>query len=83
MKNNRLVKISKYLSKHRRHSPDRIGLELQPGGWVSVEELLVACKKHKFHIFENELKEVVEKTTKNASPSISQARAFVPTKGIL
>lgn len=64
MKNNRLVKISKYLSKHLRHSPDRIGLELQPGGWVSVEELLVACKKDKFHIFENELKEVVEKNDK-------------------
>ena len=45
MKNNRLVKISKYLSKHLRHSPDRIGIELQPGGWVSVAELLVACKK--------------------------------------
>jgi len=64
MKNNRLVKISKYLSKHLRPSPDRIGLELQPGGWVSVEELLVACKKHKFHIFENELKEVVAQNDK-------------------
>ncbi len=64
MKNNRLVKISKYLSKHLRHSPDRIGLELQPGGWVSVAELLAACQKDKFHIFENELKEVVRNNDK-------------------
>ena len=41
MDDKRLVKVSRYLSKHLRHEPERLGLELQPGGWVSVDELLV------------------------------------------
>lgn len=64
MKNNRKVKISKYLSKHLRHSPDLLGLELQQGGWVAIAELLVACQKHKFPISEKELKEVVAQNDK-------------------
>lgn len=64
MKNSRLVKISKYLSRHLRHCPERIGLELQPGGWIFIEELLEASKKNKFQIFPNELKVVVEQNNK-------------------
>lgn len=64
MNNNRLVKISKYLSYHLRHHPDEIGLELAPGGWVAVEELLNACQKHSFAIDFNELKEVVDRNDK-------------------
>jgi putative RNA 2'-phosphotransferase len=45
MNDSRLVKISRYLSKHLRHAPGRIGIELAPGGWVPVSELLDACKK--------------------------------------
>ena len=37
---NRDVKVSKYLAKHLRHSPEELGLKLQPGGWVSVDDLL-------------------------------------------
>jgi RNA:NAD 2'-phosphotransferase (TPT1/KptA family) len=55
MKDSRLVKISKYLSKHLRHQPERIGLKLAPGGWVCVGELLAACTKHQFHINRAEL----------------------------
>ena len=32
-----MVTISKFLSKHLRHTPEELGLTLQPGGWVSVE----------------------------------------------
>ncbi|HEY9605413.1 MAG TPA: RNA 2'-phosphotransferase [Allocoleopsis sp.] len=64
MNNSRLVKISKYLSKHLRHEPERIGLELAPGGWVSVDELLAACKNHSFPINPAELKEVVANNDK-------------------
>ena len=46
MNSSRLVKISKYLSYHLRHHPDEIGLQLAPGGWVVVDELLAATKKH-------------------------------------
>lgn len=64
MKNSRLVKISKHLSKHLRHQPDRIGLELDSAGWVSVDNLLRSCAKNNFRISLAELKEVVEKNDK-------------------
>ncbi len=44
----RLVRISKYLSKHLRHKPQRLGLTLEAGGWVSVADLLDACHRRNF-----------------------------------
>ncbi|MCU0533142.1 MAG: RNA 2'-phosphotransferase [Hydrococcus sp. Prado102] len=64
MNDSRLVKISKYLSKHLRHTPERLGLILAPGGWVSVEELLACCAKHRFFVTRSELEEVVAKNDK-------------------
>jgi putative RNA 2'-phosphotransferase len=60
----RLVKISKYLSKHLRHRPERLGLTLAPGGWVPVEQLLKACRQHQFPITREELDEVVARNDK-------------------
>lgn len=59
MDKTRFVKISKYLSKHLRHEPERLGLELAPGGWVAVEALLEACARHHFPVTRAELDEVV------------------------
>lgn len=64
MNNSRLVKISKYLSKHLRHQPDRLGIKLAPGGWVCVDELLAACAKNSFPITKAQLNEVVENNDK-------------------
>jgi putative RNA 2'-phosphotransferase len=64
MDNRRLIKISKYLSKHLRHQPERIGLKLAVGGWVSVDELLGACAKHFFPLNRAELDEVVARNDK-------------------
>lgn len=64
MNSARLVKISKYLSKHLRHQPERLGLSLGAGGWVSVEELLTACAQHQFPISGEELAEVVATSDK-------------------
>lgn len=64
MNDSRTVKISKYLSKHLRHQPERIGLKLAPGGWVSVDELLTACAKHSFPLNRAELDEVVARNDK-------------------
>ncbi|MEO8891454.1 MAG: RNA 2'-phosphotransferase [Coleofasciculaceae cyanobacterium] len=64
MDNSRLVKISKYLSKHLRHQPERIGIKLAPSGWAAVDELLASCKKHSFSINRNELEEVVSSNDK-------------------
>lgn len=60
----RIVKVSKYLSKHLRHQPARLGLALQSGGWVDVEELLSACRAHRFPLSRAELDEVVAKNDK-------------------
>jgi putative RNA 2'-phosphotransferase len=64
MNEKRLVKISKYLSKHLRHQPERIGIELADGGWVKVDELLAACKKADFKISHEELELVVANNDK-------------------
>lgn len=60
----RLVRISKYLSKHLRHTPERIGLTLMPGGWVAVADLLTAAAQHNFPITAEELEEVVARNNK-------------------
>jgi putative RNA 2'-phosphotransferase len=44
MGGDRLTKLSKYLSYHLRHAPQEIGLTLEPGGWVQIEDLLKAKK---------------------------------------
>ena len=59
MNDEQLVKVSKYLSKHLRHQPQSLGLTLQPGGWVGVEELLAACAKSRFFISRAQLDAVV------------------------
>ena len=59
MDNARLIKISKYLSKHLRHQPERLGLTLASGGWVEVDALLAACRDKNFPIARAELEEVV------------------------
>ncbi|MEU9118692.1 RNA 2'-phosphotransferase [Streptomyces sp. NPDC048506] len=55
----RSVRISKYLAKHLRHSPERIGLSLDAQGWVPVEELLAAAARHGFRFSRAELAAVV------------------------
>jgi putative RNA 2'-phosphotransferase len=60
----KLVKISKYLSKHLRHQPERLGLTLEQGGWVPVEDLLKACARRNFPVSPDELKEVVVENDK-------------------
>jgi putative RNA 2'-phosphotransferase len=60
----RLVKTSKYLSRHLRHQPERLGIELEPGGWVRVDELLRALQSHSFRLTFDELCEVVANNDK-------------------
>jgi putative RNA 2'-phosphotransferase len=60
----RLITVSKYLSKHLRHSPQKLGLTLQPGGWVPVDDLLAAAAGHGFPITYDELVECVETNDK-------------------
>jgi putative RNA 2'-phosphotransferase len=68
----RLVKVSKYLSKHLRHQPQRLGITLDDAGWIDVSDLLAACARHNFPVTRAELNEVVKKNDK-------QRFAFDPT----
>lgn len=78
MNEERLVKVSKYLSKHLRHQPERLGLTLAPGGWVGVDNLLAACATNGMRVTRAELDEVVAKNSKRRfsfSPDGSRIRA--------
>ncbi|MFG2652673.1 RNA 2'-phosphotransferase [Streptomyces sp. NPDC048436] len=55
----RTVKVSKYLSKHLRHQPERIGLTLDESGWVEIDTLIAAATAHGFRFTRAELEHVV------------------------
>ncbi|MEU6404132.1 RNA 2'-phosphotransferase [Streptomyces sp. NPDC046985] len=55
----RTVKVSKYLSRHLRHQPERIGLTLDEGGWVGIDALIAAAAAHGFRFSRAELDRVV------------------------
>ncbi|MFJ6696795.1 RNA 2'-phosphotransferase [Streptomyces sp. NPDC091272] len=59
MNEHRATKVSKYLSRHLRHQPERIGLTLDDHGWVEVEALIRATAAHGFHLTRAELDHVV------------------------
>jgi len=50
---------SKFLSLHLRHQPEKLGLTLEPGGWVPVAALLAACAAHGHPLSLSELQELV------------------------
>jgi putative RNA 2'-phosphotransferase len=60
----RTVKVSKYLSKHLRHQPEKIGLSLDEGGWVEIDTLIAAAAAHGFRFTRRELDHVVASNDK-------------------
>ncbi|WP_326689305.1 MULTISPECIES: RNA 2'-phosphotransferase [unclassified Streptomyces] len=74
----RHVRISKYLARHLRHDPDRIGLVLDAHGWARTDELLAAAAAHNFRFTRAELEEVVAHNDKQRyafSPDGTRIRA--------
>jgi putative RNA 2'-phosphotransferase len=61
----RMVKISKFLSRHLRHAPADLGLRLAPGGWVEVDALLAGCANAGLPLTRAELDEVVAGSDKH------------------
>ncbi|MET9526646.1 RNA 2'-phosphotransferase [Streptomyces coeruleorubidus] len=59
MDERRTVKVSKYLSKHLRHQPARIGLALDEAGWVEIDTLIAAAATHGFPFTRAEVDHVV------------------------
>lgn len=55
----RTVKVSKYLSRHLRHQPEKIGLTLDESGWVEIDALVAAAAAHGFRFTRAELEHVV------------------------
>lgn len=64
MEPHQLKPISKSLSYVLRHRPDSVGLELDTGGWTTVETLLHAFKKAGKNLSVEILKEVVTQNDK-------------------
>lgn len=61
----KLIRLSKYLSKILRHHPEIIGLELDKNGWVEVEELIAGIVKRGDTLFSYAmLEEIVRKDSK-------------------
>lgn len=59
MDERRAVRISKYLARHLRHRPERIGLVLDREGWADIDELLVAAARNGFPLTRAEVEHVV------------------------
>ena len=58
------IRVSKFLSKHLRHDPAGIGLTLEPGGWVGVEDLLDGCRRAGLPLSPADLAEIVNTSDK-------------------
>ncbi|USX51736.1 RNA 2'-phosphotransferase [Lentzea sp. HUAS12] len=59
MEDERMIRLSKRMSKALRHQPERVGLTLDAAGWVPVADLLSALG-----VSEADLREVVERNDK-------------------
>jgi putative RNA 2'-phosphotransferase len=58
------IKTSKFLSLILRHEPERVGLKLGEGGWVSVQELLQAVNSHGVPLTLEQLQHIVATSDK-------------------
>jgi putative RNA 2'-phosphotransferase len=58
------VKTSKFLSLVLRHQPEKIGIQLDESGWVSVDELLRASNRHGVALTREDLDDIVSTNSK-------------------
>jgi putative RNA 2'-phosphotransferase len=75
------VKVSKFLALVLRHDPGRIGLTLDPEGWVDVDELLKAAGAAGLPISRPELDEVVRTNPKQRFTLDSTANRIRANQG--
>jgi len=64
MKPKRRTHLSKFLSKVLRHTPEAIGIALEPGGWVAIDDLIAAAGRAGVDFTRDELDEVVRSSDK-------------------
>jgi putative RNA 2'-phosphotransferase len=53
------VAMSSFISLHLRHEPEKLGLVLEPGGWVTVADILAGCARRGKPLARAELDEIV------------------------
>jgi putative RNA 2'-phosphotransferase len=75
------TRTSKFLSLVLRHEPQRIGLQLDPAGWVDVDVLLAACRNHGTLIEREELDEVVATSEKKRFAFSDDGRRIRASQG--
>jgi putative RNA 2'-phosphotransferase len=72
------MSLSRFLSYVLRHAPEAIGIDLAPGGWVHVDELIARCAAAGRVFDRSELDEVVAGDSKRrftVSPDGARIRA--------
>lgn len=75
------IRTSKFLSLVLRHEPERIGLQLDPGGWVEVDALLAACTQHGTAIDRAALDEIVATNEKKRFAYSEDGRRIRASQG--
>src|SRR3954464_15902936 len=81
MSNDPTIQTSKFLSLVLRHQPEKIGIMLDPAGWVAVDELLAALARHGKPLTEVELRHVVETSDKKRFALSDDGRRIRASQG--
>ncbi|WP_225848540.1 RNA 2'-phosphotransferase [Streptomyces sp. HPF1205] len=81
MDEKRVVKVSKFLSLVLRHDPGRIGVTLDEGGWVDVDELIAACAARGRSFSRAELDHVVANNDKKRFALSGDGRRIRASQG--
>ena len=81
MSSDNAVRTSKFLSLVLRHQPEKIGIALDPAGWVDVSELLAAMARHGKAMTEMELRRVVETSDKKRFALSDDGRRIRASQG--
>src|SRR4051812_22058414 len=81
MNENQQTRISKFLSLVLRHEPEKVGLKLDPEGWVEVEALLAGCRERGMGMSREDLEEVVASNAKKRFALSEDGRQIRASQG--
>jgi putative RNA 2'-phosphotransferase len=77
----RTVRVSKFLSLVLRHQPETVGVVLDEGGWVDVDELIAACAAKGRRFSRAELDHVVANNNKKRFAFSADGRRIRASQG--
>nr|WP_272919872.1 RNA 2'-phosphotransferase [Streptomyces sp. SID4948] len=76
-----MVRVSKYLAMVLRHKPETVGVVLDEGGWVDVDELISACAAKGRRFSRAELDHVVANNNKKRFAFSEDGRRIRASQG--